>query len=158
MLRRVVSGGQTGVDRAGLDAAVGAGLPIGGHCPKGRLAEDGAIPEAYPLTEMDTPLPRYRTEKNVLESDGTLILNKGALTEGTKLTHDFTVKYGKPSLIVQLDAAGIIKPEHVARWIEGQQIGTLNVAGPRESKCAGGIYAEAFAYLERVFALIRESA
>ena len=158
MLRRVVSGGQTGVDRAGLDAALNAGFPIGGYCPKGRLAEDGAIPEQYPMTEMDTPEFCYRTEKNVQESDGTLILNKGELTEGTKLTHDFALKYGKPSLIVQLDAAEIIKPEHVVRWIEGQLISTLNVAGPRESKFPGGIYAEALAYLDRVFALVRESA
>ena len=158
MLRKVVSGGQTGVDRAGLDAALNAGFPIGGYCPKERLAEDGTIPEKYPMIEMDRPESYYRTEKNVQESDGTLILNKGELTEGTRLTHDFTVKHGKPSLIVQLDAEEIIKPEHVVRWIEGQLIGTLNVAGPRESKFPGGIYAEAFAYLELVFASIRDAA
>jgi len=84
--------------------------------------------------------------------------SKEELTEGTRLTHDFTVKYGKPSLIVQLDAVEVIKPEHVVRWIEGQFICTLNVAGPRESKCPSGIYAEAFAYLELVFALIRDAA
>lgn len=157
MIREVISGGQTGVDRAGLDAADSAGIPIGGYCPKGRLAEDGIIPEKYPMTEMDTPESYYRTEKNVRVSDGTLILNKGELTEGTRLTYDFTVKYGKPRLIVQLDAVDIIKPEQVVRWIDGQQINTLNVAGPRESKCIGGIYSEAYAYLERVFALIRET-
>jgi hypothetical protein len=158
MLRKVVSGGQTGVDRAGLDAAITTCFPIGGYCPKGRLAEDGTIPEKYPMIEMDTPEYIYRTEKNVLESEGTLILNKGEMTEGTRVTLDFTIKHGKPSLIVQLDAATVIKPEHVVRWIEGQFINTLNVAGPRESKYPGGIYAEAFAYLEQVFALIRESA
>jgi len=158
MLRKVVSGGQTGVDRAGLDAAVNAGFPIGGYCPKGRLAEDGTIPEKYPLIEMDTPESYYRTEKNVQDSDGTLILNKGELSEGTRLTHDFAVKHGKPSLIVLLDAEEVIKPEHVVRWIEGQLISTLNVAGPRESKCPSGIYAEALAYLECVFALIRDAA
>jgi hypothetical protein len=158
MLRKVVSGGQTGVDRAGLDAAVNAGFPIGGYCPKGRLAEDGTIPEKYPMTEMDSPESYYRTEKNVQDSDGTLILNKGELTEGTRLTHDFAIKYGKPSLIVQLDAAEIVKPEHVIRWLDAQYISILNVAGPRESKCQGGIYAEAFAYLERVFSALKESA
>jgi len=157
MLRKVVSGGQTGVDRAGLDAAVNAGFPIGGYCPKGRLAEDGTIPEMYPLIEMDTPESYYRTEKNVQESDGTLILNKGDLTDGTRLTHDFTVKYGKPSLIVQLDAQEIVKPEHVLRWSEAQYISILNVAGPRESKYPGGIYSEAFSYLERVFLKLKES-
>ncbi|NVN93552.1 MAG: hypothetical protein HXX11_23550 [Desulfuromonadales bacterium] len=157
MLRKVVSGGQTGVDRAGLDAAINAGFPISGYCPKGRLAEDGTIPEKYPMIEMDRPESYYRTEKNVQDSDGTLILNKGELTEGTRLTHDITVKYGKPSLIVQLDVLEVVKPEHVVRWIEGQLIGTLNVAGPRESKSPNGIYVEAFAYLARVFALIRDS-
>lgn len=122
------------------------------------MAEDGTIPEKYPLIEMDSPESYYRTEKNVQESDGTLIFNKGELTEGTKLTHDFTVKYGKPSLIVQLDTDVIVKPEHVVRWIDGQSINTLNVAGLRESKYPGGIYAEAFAYLEQVFALTREAA
>lgn len=156
MLRKVVSGGQTGVDRAGLDAANNAGYPIGGYCPKGRLAEDGTIPTKYPMIEMDSPESHFRTEKNVLESDGTLILNKGDLTHGTLLTHDFAVKYGKPSLVVHLDAAEIIKPEQVVRWINGQYIGILNVAGPKESKCPGGIYAEAFAYLERLFSLLKE--
>ena len=154
MLRKVVSGGQTGVDRAGLDAALKAGLPIGGYCPKGRLAEDGTIPERYPMTEMPSPKSFYRTEKNVKESDGTLILNKGTLSEGTKLTHEYTLRHGKPSFIVQLDAARLIEPEQVVRWMEERRIAVLNVAGPRESKCPGGIYQEAFAYLERVLALV----
>lgn len=158
MIRKVISGGQTGVDRAGLDAAVNAGIPIGGYCPKGRRAEDGTIPDKYPMLEMESPESYYRTEKNVIDSDGTLILNKGPLTEGTKLTQDFTVKYGKPSLIVQLDADKVLKPAHVIRWLEGQFISTLNVAGPRESKCPGGIYGEARAYLDRVFALIKDAA
>lgn len=153
MLTKVVSGGQTGVDRAGLDAAVKAGFPIGGYCPKGRVAEDGVIPERYPMIEMPSPKSFYRTEKNVKESDGTLILNKGLLSEGTKLTHDYTIKHGKPSLIVQLDAVQLIQPEQVVRWIEEQQISVLNVAGPRESKCPGGIYNEAFGFMERVLAL-----
>ena len=87
-----------------------------------------------------------------------MILNKGELTEGTRLTHDFTIKFSKPSLIVQFDAQEIIKPEHIVRWIEGQYINTLNVAGPRESKYPGGIYSEAFSYLERVFLKLKESA
>lgn len=156
MIRKVISGGQTGVDRAGLDAAIKAGFPIGGYCPKGRGAEDGVIPELYPLTELESPESYYRTEKNVLESDGTLILNKGELSEGTKLTQDFTVKYGKPSLVVQLDAEKIIEPAHVIRWIRGQYINVLNIAGPRESKCPGGIYTDARSFLESVFILLKE--
>lgn len=156
MLKKVVSGGQTGVDRAGLDAALKAGFPIGGYCPKGRSAEDGAIPEQYPMIEMETPEPYYRTEKNVIESDGTLILDKGELTEGTRLTHDFTVKYGKPSLIVQLAAAEILTPDHVIRWLDGQYISILNIAGPRQSKFPEGIYSEAFAYLDGLFFRLKE--
>lgn len=158
MIRKVISGGQTGVDRAGLDAANTAGIPIGGYCPKGRRAEDGTIPDKYPMIEMESPESYYRTEKNVIESDGTLILNKGELTEGTKLTHDFTVKYGKPSLIVQLGAAEVIKPEQVIRWLEGQYIYILNIAGPRESKHQDGIYSNAYSYLDRLFSLIKDMA
>lgn len=155
MIRKVVSGGQTGVDRAGLDAAVNAGIPIGGYCPRGRRAEDGIIPERYPLIEMESPESCYRTEKNVIESDGTLILNKGTLSEGTKLTLDYTAKYGKPSLIVQLDAEHIIEPANVIRWIEGQFINVLNIAGPKESKLPEGIYTEAFTYLEVCFMALK---
>ncbi len=158
MLRKVISGGQTGVDRAGLDAAINTGFPIGGYCPKGRLAEDGTIPAKYPMIEMDSPESYYRTEKNVLASDGTLILNKGELSHGTLLTYDFAVKYGKPNLIAQLDADDIIKPEHVIRWINGQGISVLNVAGPKESKCPGGIHRQALSYLEQLFSLLKEAA
>src|ERR1035438_9462230 len=101
---KVISGGQTGVDRAGLDAAMNAGIPIGGYCPKDRGAEDGFIPEQYPLIELDSKEAYYRTEENVSNSDGTLIINKGILSGGTKLTYDVAVNYGKPKLIVQLDA------------------------------------------------------
>ena len=157
MIRKVISGGQTGVDRAGLDAAVSAGIPIGGYCPKNRRAEDGVIPEQYPMIELESPESYFRTEKNVIESDGTLILNKGILSEGTKLTHDLAIKNGKPSLVVQLDGEEVIKPEHVVRWLDGQYISVLNIAGPRESKCLGGIYSESFSYLEKVFTLLKES-
>lgn len=157
MIRKVISGGQTGVDRAGLDAAVNAGIPIGGYCPRGRLAEDGTIPNKYPLTVLESPESYYRTEMNVRESDGTLIINKDKLCGGSKQTLDFTIKYGKPRLVVQLDADQIIEPAHVVRWLEGQYISVLNIAGPRESKCPGGIHADALAYLERVFSLMKEN-
>lgn len=155
MLKKVISGGQTGVDRAGLDAATNAGIPIGGYCPKGRLAEDGIIPEKYPLTELASPGSHYRTEQNVINSDGTLILNKGNVTQGTKLTELFAVMNGKPRLIVQLDAEEPIAPHQVINWMKGQMISTLNIAGPRESKHVG-IYQEAYAYLEDMFTALRE--
>lgn len=158
MLKRVISGGQTGVDRAGLDAAMEAGIPIGGYCPKGRLAEDGTIPDKYPLIELESPESYYRTEKNVLQSDGTLIINKGELTQGTKLTVDFCVQYGKPRLVVQLDAEKPVEPAHVMRWIKAQLISTLNIAGPRESKFPEGVFADARTFLDRLFALLKEAA
>jgi hypothetical protein len=73
-LEKIISGGQTGVDRGALDAALEASFPCGGWCPKGRKAEDGPIPARYPLKEMDGPAYRLRTERNVRDSDGTLIL------------------------------------------------------------------------------------
>jgi hypothetical protein len=93
---------------------------------------------------------------NVIESDGTLITNKGIQSEGTKLTYDLAVRHLKPFLIVQLDADQVIEPAHVVRWIEGQFISVLNIAGPRESKCVGGIYWEAYDYLMSVFNIIKE--
>jgi len=156
MLRKVVSGGQTGVDRAGLDAAMDAGIPVGGYCPKGRLAEDGSIPARYPMMELESPVFRDRTERNVVESDGTLILNKGVLSEGTGLTSDFAAQHGKPCLVVQLDAEKMVAPEQVIRWLIEQQIGILNIAGPRESKHSEGIYSEARAYLECLFSKLNE--
>lgn len=158
MIRKVVSGGQTGVDRAGFDTALSFGIPIGGYCAKGRGAEDGTIPEQYPMTELESAESFYRTERNVMESDGTLIINLGELTQGTMLTYDFTLQYGKPSLIVQLDAEELIKPEHVVRWIKAQYIRVLNIAGPRESKIPGGIYNQACDYLSKVFDCLREEA
>ena len=155
MIRKVISGGQTGVDRAGLDAAIKAGFPVGGYCPKGRRSEDGTIPDHYPLQELTSSQYNARTEKNVVESDGTLILNKGNLSSGTKRTHEYATKHLKPCLIVQLEEP--IEPAHVIRWIEGQQITTLNIAGPRESKCPEGIYNEAYSYLKKVLTLLKES-
>jgi len=156
-LKKVISGGQTGVDRAGLDAAMESGIPAGGYCPKNRKAEDGAIPERYPLKELDTDEYFVRTEKNVVESDGTLIINKGVLSNGTLLTYDYTVRHLIPCLIVQLDADEMTDPSHVVRWLQGQDVSILNVAGPRESKFPEGIYSDALKYLENVFRLLKES-
>jgi hypothetical protein len=154
MIKKVISGGQTGVDRAGLDSALKAGIPIGGYCPKGKRAEDGTIPEHYPLIELESPESRYRTEKNVIESDGTLILNKGILSQGTKQTEDYTRNYGRPCLIVQLEEP--IDPAQVIRWIRGQYISVLNIAGPRESKYLEGIYNDAMDYLDKIFTQLKE--
>ncbi|MEM9644652.1 MAG: putative molybdenum carrier protein [Planctomycetota bacterium] len=99
---RIVSGGQTGVDRAGLDFAIDLGMEHGGWCPAGRLAEDGRIPNRYQLTEHDSPFYPARTEQNVLDSDATLILFRGRLSGGSKLTKRLAVRHAKAFLSIDI--------------------------------------------------------
>lgn len=133
---KVVSGGQTGVDRAALDVALELGLVCGGYCPHGRRAEDGRIPARYPLVE--TPSPDYpeRTLRNVRESDATLVLYRGAPRGGTALTLRLARRSRRPWLAVDLDddpdAAATIRD-----WLAGARPRVLNVAGPRESQSPG---------------------
>ncbi|MRR59150.1 MAG: hypothetical protein EG824_13200 [Deltaproteobacteria bacterium] len=148
LFEKVISGGQTGVDRAGLDAAMEAGIPVGGYCPKGRLAEDGTVPEKYPLIELSVGGSPARTEKNVMESDGTLILNVGRLSGGTRLTRDFAKKHAKPCLILNLDRNTKTGP--AVQWARENRVRVLNIAGPRESK-QPGLHVRAFAFLCRLF-------
>ena len=145
---RIVSGGQTGVDRGALDAALALGIPHGGWCPHGRLAEDGPIPDRYTLVETDSPDYRERTERNVLDSQGTLILYQGPLRGGTKLTAELAKKYRRACLIVDLDEP--LPASEVRNWLRATRLGVLNVAGPRESQ-SPGITALAQQYLVRLF-------
>lgn len=132
---KIISGGQTGVDRAGLDVALELGLDCGGWCPKGRKAEDGPIPAKYSLREMPSPKYPPRTEKNVRASDGTLILTWGPVTGGTALTVKLARKHQKPYLVVDLSCGG--NSQEVRGWLRIYDIKVLNVAGPRESKVPG---------------------
>src|SRR5260221_10992589 len=106
MFTRIVSGGQTGVDRAALDVALEQGIACGGWCPRGRRAEDGPLDERYPLQE--TPWDGYpqRTEWNVRDSDATLILSRGTPDRGTALTEDIARRRKKPDLAVDLNLGG----------------------------------------------------
>ena len=144
MFTRIVSGGQTGVDRAALDLALEQGLPCGGWCPRGRRAEDGPLDARYPLDE--TPWSGYpqRTEWNVRDSDGTLLLVTTAHRPGTELTHDVARRLGRPVYLWHLDA--LPDPDAFRRWLRIHNIRTLNVAGPRVSE-SPGVYASACAYL-----------
>ena len=151
-LRKIISGGQTGVDRAALDAAQALGFETGGWCPKGRLAEDGAIPEAYPLTETGSAEYEERTRLNVRDSDATLILARGRLSGGTLMTAELARDLGRPHRIDDLNQSP--DPAACVRWIEGTGAEVLNVAGPRETG-APGIHAEAAEYLRAVLAVIR---
>lgn len=150
-IKRIVSGGQSGVDRAALDCAIQHNISHGGWCPKGRISEDGIIDLRYQLKEIMHGSYRQRTRQNVLDSDGTLILNLGVLDGGTLATLKFVEQFKKPSLVVQLEnETSYINLANVLDWIKQHHIEILNVAGPRESKRVG-IYFIAMSFLDRLF-------
>ena len=135
VFQKIVSGGQTGVDRAALDVALELGIPCGGWCPGGRRAEDGVIPAKYPMQETESGDYSERTRLNVLDSDGTLILNRGVLSGGTALTAQIAGQNDKPHRVVDLEKPP--KPDDVVNWIRANHIRILNVAGPREEEYPG---------------------
>lgn len=148
---RVVTGGQTGVDRAALDAALAAGVQVGGWCPAGRWAEDGPVPARYPLVETETADPAERTRRNVRDSDGTLVLTPTPPAGGTALTVAAARSLGRPCLV--LSPSDVDAGPRIVGWWAALASGagrTLNVAGPRESE-APGVYAVSFRLLRRVF-------
>ncbi len=133
--RVVISGGQSGVDRAALDVARLLGLRCGGWCPRGRWAEDGPIDPAYPLTETPSARPIQRTVWNLRDSDATLVLLFGPARGGTLATLRHARLLGRPCRAVNL--ATPVSPMPSRRWIAARQIARLNVAGPRESEAPG---------------------
>lgn len=135
LIQKIVSGGQTGVDRAALDVALELGIPCGGWCPRGRRAEDGVIPVKYPVQETVSDEYAERTRLNVQNSDGTLILNTGVLSGGTALTAQIADRNSKPYLLIDLDKPPAL--DEVVGWINGHHILILNVAGPREEEHPG---------------------
>lgn len=144
---RIISGGQTGVDRGALDAAIRLEIPHGGACPRGRLAEDGRIPDRYELTELASDDYRVRTEQNVIAAHATLILCRGPVKGGTSLTRRFARQYQRPHLVV--DPSRPDAEQLVRRWLAEVAPVVLNVAGPRESNSPGAA-AEACEFLCRV--------
>jgi hypothetical protein len=134
-MRKIISGGQTGVDRGALDAAIALGIEHGGWCPQGRQAEDGRIPDRYQLEETDSPDYPVRTECNVLESDATLILYRGQLSGGTLLTLRMAEEHQKPCLAVDLESP--VPAGEIRKWFEENRVQVLNVSGPRESQSPG---------------------
>lgn len=143
----LVSGGQTGVDRAALDVARERGMPCGGWCPAGRRAEDGPIDARYPLRETPSDDPAQRTEWNVRDSEGTLLLLSSARSPGTDATMEIARRLGRPVYAWHLDAPP--DPGAFRQWLQAHKIRTLNVAGPRESESPGA-YASARDYLRAV--------
>jgi hypothetical protein len=151
---RIISGGQTGVDRAALDAALYLGIPCGGWCPQGRLAEDGPISDTYPLKE--TPSARYeeRTLWNVRDADATMILVESSeLSGGTLFTHQVATGLRKPCLVHVLNAHSSITI--AADWIHRHGVQVLNVAGPRENG-QQGIYRPAYTFVLNLLRFVEE--
>lgn len=147
-IRKIISGGQTGVDRAALDVALELGIPCGGWCPQGRRAEDGLIPLRYPLEEASSPAYPLRTELNVQDGDGTLIITWSTPTGGTALTIKLAQKHHKPYLLV--DLAREVNVISIREWLIQNKIQVLNIAGPRESE-APGIYQHTALFLKKLF-------
>ena len=144
LVEMLVSGGQTGVDRAALDVALALGIPCGGWCPRGRRAEDAPLSQRYPLNE--TPSGDYpqRTEWNVRDSDATLLLTPHPPDGGTALTQELAEGMGRPLLAV--DPHDLARVGEVREWLGERRVRTLNVAGPRESR-APGVYVAARRFL-----------
>jgi hypothetical protein len=143
-LRKIISGGQAGVDRAALDVALEMDIPCGGWCPRQREAEDGRIDSYYPLEETDSIDPAIRTRKNIELSDGTLIIHiNQILDKGTRITLKLCEQIGKPVLLIDMANSKLNTIFIVREWIAHNEISILNVAGCRESNCPG-IYNESY--------------
>jgi hypothetical protein len=149
----VVSGGQSGVDRAALDAALAAGLAVGGWCPRGRWAEDGAIDRRYPLRPAPSVRPCCRTLLNLRDSDGTLVLARGRPRGGTALTMRAAGR-GRPRLLLDPTAPGALR--RARWWLLRHAITRLNVGGPRASEDPG-IYDLARDFLAALFQSVPHS-
>jgi len=135
VIKKILSGGQTGADRAALDVAIKKEIPHGGWIPKGRKTEDGMLPDKYQLQEMPTVSYSKRTEQNVLDSDGTLIVTHGKLNGGSALTRRLAEKHKRPHIHLDMNGLSTDDAADALRvWIENNGIMILNVAGPRASK------------------------
>ncbi len=161
MLEKIVSGGQTGVDRAALDAAMDLGIEVGGWCPQGRRAVDGKIPSKYPLTETPGKSYQTRTKWNVRDSDATLIICRDEPTGGTALTMEYCEQLGRPYEVYQLKGGEVARldgpdsnPAGLAYGLSCHPFKVLNVAGPREGKFCP-IYDHAYLFLHELFKLMQ---
>lgn len=154
MIEKIVSGGQTGVDQAALEVAIKLNIPLGGWCPKGRLAENGTIPVKYPLVETESSDYSVRTKLNIRDSDGSLILVPKIpiqTTDGTMLTLQEVKQQQKPHLIIDLSKKPNV--ELIVHWVSENNIKILNIAGPRESQ-SPGINQLSAKYLEQAIATL----
>ncbi len=148
-MKKIISGGQSGVDRTALDFALTNDIKCGGFCPKGRLAEDGRIDEKYPLTKTLSTLYQERTRLNVEQGDAMLVIYEKTLGRGTQLAIDMAKNSGKAILLAKLPSNKTLIDETIL-WLKKTKLLKLNIAGPRESS-SKGIYIKAFAFLNDVF-------
>ena len=146
---KIISGGQTGVDRAALDFAIRHGIPYGGFVPKDRWAEDGRIPNIYHgLVGTDTSDPAERTRLNVTTSKRVLVISRGKPDGGTRLTIALAKQFNKPFVLVDLEQGELFSDNLFQACSGLVSCNETLIAGPRESKCPG-IYEAALAFLER---------
>jgi len=151
MVNKIISGGQTGADRAALDVAIKLGISHGGWIPKGRLTENGILDDKYHLKEMETANYNKRTEQNVIDSDGTLIISHGKLTGGSDYTRDMVLRHGRPWLHIDLNKTESFQAaKQIGSWLAEHEIEVLNVAGPRARKDSA-IYQATVHILETAF-------
>ena len=135
MVTKIISGGQTGADRAALDVAIQLKISHGGWIPKGRLTENGRLNDKYHLKEMGSANYNRRTEQNVIDSHGTLIISHGKLTGGSEYTRDMVLHHGRPWLHIDLNKTDSFRAaKQIKSWLAEHKIEVLNVAGPRASK------------------------
>jgi hypothetical protein len=153
MIKKIISGGQTGADRAALDVAIRFSIPHGGWIPKGRKTENGPLPDKYQLKELPTASYAKRTEQNVLDSDATLIISQGKLTGGSDYTRKMAIQHNRPWLHIDLNKTnGFEAAKTIDSWIVRHKIETLNVAGTEASKDPG-IYQATVDLIKTIFYL-----
>jgi hypothetical protein len=153
MIDRIISGGQTGVDRAALDVAIKLAIAHGGWIPRGRLTENGPLPQKYKMKETRSASYSRRTLKNVLDADGTLIISRGPLSGGSEYTRDMAIKHNRPWLHIDLNRIAAFQAANIINdWILQKKIAVLNVAGPRASKDPA-IYQNTFNIIESAYYL-----
>lgn len=150
MVRKIISGGQCGTERAALDAAIKNGLKTGGWCAKGRLATDGIIPPLYELKEIGVDDPSKKDELNLRDATGTIVMHDGLQNNHTHVMVELGKKYNKPCLVVNLQNDAAEEKEVIMIWIDANKIVILNVTGP-EGNAESEIYKRSLRLLNKVF-------
>lgn len=147
---KIISGGQTGADRAALDAAIALDMPHGGWTPKGRKTEDGPLPRRYALHELPSSRYRDRTEKNIVAADATLLFSFGPLSGGSALTEALAIRHNRPYLHIDFELIDGAKAAiMVEKWLQDLRPEVLNIAGSRASS-EPRIYQAVYALLTKL--------